>query len=147
MGTIMRFITKYLLIGLTIGLSACNTGSTNSAPTSFNGWIWVSGSKQSNAYGTYGVQGVASPANIPGGRYIAVNWVDNGGDFWMFGGTGNAMAGESGNLNDLWKYSRSSNQWTWVGGSDTANAYGLYGTQGEAATDNIPGARLGAVSW
>ena len=38
-------------------------------------------------------------------------------------------------------------EWTWVGGSDTANAVGVYGTQGIAAASNVPGARSGSVSW
>lgn len=37
--------------------------------------------------------------------------------------------------------------WTWVSGSDTANQYGVYGTEGIASSSNVPGARDGAVSW
>jgi len=39
------------------------------------------------------------------------------------------------------------NQWTWVGGSNTANQAGTYGTQGTPASGNVPGARSNAVSW
>jgi hypothetical protein len=35
----------------------------------------------------------------------------------------------------------------WAGGSNTANAPGVYGTRGVAAASNIPGARWGAISW
>ncbi len=39
------------------------------------------------------------------------------------------------------------NQWTWEGGSSTANAQGTYGTLGTAASGNIPGARAGSATW
>lgn len=38
-------------------------------------------------------------------------------------------------------------QWTWVGGSNTTDSLGNYGTQGIPASGNIPGARYGAISW
>ena len=34
-----------------------------------------------------------------------------------------------------------------MGGSSAPNAAGTYGTQGTDAPANMPGARLGAVSW
>lgn len=37
--------------------------------------------------------------------------------------------------------------WTWLGGSDTPNAPGVYGTQGLWEPGNMPGARLGAAAW
>ena len=37
--------------------------------------------------------------------------------------------------------------WVWMGGSTTMNAPGIYGTQGSPAPGNVPGARLGAMSW
>ena len=36
---------------------------------------------------------------------------------------------------------------TWVSGSSTAFQIGTYGVQGTGSISNIPGARLGAVSW
>jgi hypothetical protein len=39
------------------------------------------------------------------------------------------------------------NEWTWVNGSSMANQPGIYGTQGTAASGNVPGAREQAVSW
>jgi Galactose oxidase, central domain/Kelch motif len=36
--------------------------------------------------------------------------------------------------------------WIWISGSNTTNALGMYGTQGLAASGNIPGARYGAAS-
>jgi N-acetylneuraminic acid mutarotase len=39
------------------------------------------------------------------------------------------------------------NEWTWEGGSSTANVYGVYGSLGTAAASNVPGSRQFAVSW
>ena len=52
----------------------------------------------------------------------------------------------SGYLNDLWKYSPSTNQWTWVSGNNTASL-GVYGTQGVSSSFNFPGSRGGSVIW
>jgi hypothetical protein len=49
------------------------------------------------------------------------------------------------NLNDLWKFDGT--DWTWISGSNTVNQPGVYGTQGVAASTNIPGARNSSVSW
>jgi hypothetical protein len=35
--------------------------------------------------------------------------------------------------------------WTWVGGSNTVNAKGVYGTPGVAAPTNVPGRRLEVI--
>ena len=50
-----------------------------------------------------------------------------------------------GYLNDLWKYS--AGQWTWMGGSNLVNGPPVYGTQGTAAANNMPGARLLGITW
>jgi hypothetical protein len=109
-------------------------------------WTWMSGSDTVNEVGTYGVQGTAAPQNVPGSRFGAASWIDAFGNFWLFGGSG---VDSSGNccvaFNDLWEFS--AGQWTWVGGSNTGNPQGNYGTQGTASAGNIPGARYYATSW
>ena len=97
----------------------------------------------------YGTEGVASAANIPGGRDGAVSWTDSNGNFWLFGGSRVDPIGNLGPRNDLWEYSPTSKEWTWVSGSSTVpgNQKGIYGTQGVAAAANVPGGRSGAVSW
>ena len=52
-----------------------------------------------------------------------------------------------GYLNDLWKYSTSTNEWTWIGGSNTSDQSGIYGTLGISNTSNIPGARYSSSCW
>ncbi|MGO9084441.1 MAG: hypothetical protein ACLQBK_04375 [Candidatus Sulfotelmatobacter sp.] len=39
------------------------------------------------------------------------------------------------------------NEWTWENGADVINQAGTYGTQGTAASSNVPGAREEAMSW
>lgn len=110
-------------------------------------WTWMGGSNGYNQAGTYGTLGMPAPGNIPGARLGAVNWKDNAGNFWLFGGVGLDANGSSEFLNDLWEYD--AGQWTWMGGSSVGiqNQPGIYGTLGTAAPGNIPGERSGAVSW
>ncbi|HEY1726393.1 MAG TPA: kelch repeat-containing protein [Steroidobacteraceae bacterium] len=113
----------------------------------FGDWIWEGGLNSVNASGAYGTQGASSANNLPGGRYSASSWTDSSGNLWLFGGTGYDSSGAVGSLNDLWQYSSSTGQWTWVSGASGHNAVGVYGTEGSAAASNIPGARYGASSW
>ena len=109
-------------------------------------WTWVSGPNVPFDSGNYGTQGVASPTNVPPPRNGATTWIDAAGDFWFFGGWAGLGGGNpTGWFNDLWKYS--AGEWTWVGGSNTVNQPGTYGTLGTPAPGNIPGARNGAYEW
>ncbi len=134
---------------VTSGANGVLTGNvTNVAVACGYGlWTWENGSKTANQLGVYGTQGVAAAGNVPGGRAAPVNWTDAAGNFWLFGGSGYSSGPGSGNLNDLWEYSTSSGQWTWVSGGSGLNALGVYGTKGVAAAGNVPGARYRGVSW
>jgi|HubBroStandDraft_6_1064221.scaffolds.fasta_scaffold00079_48 hypothetical protein len=112
-------------------------------------WTWMGGAETTDAYGMYGTEGTAAPANVPGARWQAVSWTDATGNFWLFGGDGydGTETDEVGALNDLWEYSTTSGEWTWMGGASTAGQSGTYGTQGTASVSNIPGGRYGFVGW
>jgi len=98
-----------------------------------------SGSNISGTGGVYGTLGTPDPANIPGGRYGSATWTDTGGNFWLFGGF---------YANDLWKFSPSTNEWTWEGGSGPATILpAVYGTLGVPSTGNLPGNRYDGTSW
>jgi hypothetical protein len=112
-----------------------------------SGWAWMGGSATTNTAGVYGALGMAASGNAPGSRSSAVSWTDSTGHLWLFGGYGYDVNGTLGNLNDLWEFDTTTREWTWVGGSSTENAYGLYGTQGSASLSNVPGARNSAVAW
>jgi len=96
--------------------------------------------------------GVYTGTPIPGARVNAVTWKDASGNFWLFGGYGYDGATPTptlGFLNDLWKYNSTTHTWTFVSGGNTdlANQKGIYGTQGTAASTNMPGGREEAVGW
>jgi N-acetylneuraminic acid mutarotase len=110
-------------------------------------WTWMGGSTGGNAPGVYGTLGTAAAANVPGARAGAVSWSDGSGNFWLFGGRGHDSTGAVGVLNDLWRYSPGTGQWTWMNGSNLQGAAGVYGTLGTAAAGNVPGAREDAASW
>jgi hypothetical protein len=50
-------------------------------------------------------------------------------------------------LNDLWKFSPSTNQWTWVSGANAVNQLSVPATLQQPAVGNVPAARNGAVGW
>ena len=110
-------------------------------------WTWVNGSNTKGASGSYGTLGVPSATNVPGSRETSTAWIDGNSNLWLFGGGGTDSAGSQFFLNDLWMFSLANKSWTWVSGSSQGGAIGAYGTQGVASTTNVPGARLGAVSW
>jgi hypothetical protein len=73
--------------------------------TSTSGWTWMGGVNVDNIAGVYTTpypSTVGSKYNSPGSRVWGGGWVDNSGNFWMFGGAGLDSAGNSGYLNDLW---------------------------------------------
>jgi len=137
----------------------CESASTNGFPDTcyyndlweFNPtadtWSWMGGSNTTNQSGVYGSLGKAATTNIPGSRDNAVSWTDSQGNYWLFGGYGYDSAGTLAYLNDLWEFSASTDEWTWMGGSDVADAHGVFGTLGTSAAGNMPGSRSGAVGW
>jgi len=113
---------------------------------STNQWIWLKGDSIPDQLGVYGTLGVASSSNVPGARGYASGWTDANGNLWLFGGDGwDNFA--SGFLNDLWRYNISTNQWTWMGGTNIAFDAGNYGTLATPSSNNIPPARVGGVAW
>ncbi len=128
-------------------------------------WVWMGGDQVvpcgdtgcTKYVGVYGTQQTASPQNYPGGRYGATSWTDKNGNLWLFGGTCYDANGVDGWCNDLWMYSTSTNEWTWMSGSNILTCVsGLggycgasisYGAPGQANAANRPPGRMGAVGW
>ncbi|MES2680872.1 MAG: kelch repeat-containing protein [Bacteroidota bacterium] len=111
-----------------------------------NQWTWMAGTTIPNEPGIYGTLGVPSAGNSPGARYLSASWKDANGDFWLFGG----LTFENGNgvyKDDLWKYSVSTNMWTWIKGSNTGGQTAQYGTQGASSPANTPGCRTSPTCW
>jgi len=113
----------------------------------------MSGGSAINGKGVYGALGAAASGNVPGARDNAVSWADSSGNLWLFGGLGYDSAGMENDLNDLWKFSPSTKEWTWMSGTTAVNSGpgscvpGVYGTEGTAAAANVPGGRNAASSW
>lgn len=115
------------------------------ASSQLNQWTWKHGPSAVHQYTSYGTMGVPSATNLPGPRNNTITWVDASGNLWMFGGNRVSSVVLDSLKNDLWKWNGA--QWTWMGGTNTANALGVYGTMGVAAPGNTPGGRSTAVSW
>jgi N-acetylneuraminic acid mutarotase len=129
---------------------------------STNEWAWMGGSSTAPASctpadcslsGIYGELGTPAAGNNPGARFWASSWTDKNGNFWLFGGYGYDSVANVGDLNDLWEFNPSTNEWTWMSGSSTVPGFneggqpGVYGTLGTPAAGNVPGGRYGASSW
>ena len=127
---------------------------------STNQWTWMGGSSTATCTtrgvacvwpGVYGTLGTPAAGNVPGSRAWTASWTDGSGHFWIFGGYGADAIGSQGLLNDLWMFDPSTNQWTWMDGSNTlpltGGLSGVYGTLGTPAAGNIPGSRDFASTW
>jgi len=129
------------------GVSTSNMNDLWKYDTGTGMWIWISGSNTTNEIGTYGTKGIAAIGNVPGARSSSELWTDSDDDLWLFGGVGYDSTGTQSWLNDLWKYDTGTGMWTWISGSDTITAGGVYGTKGTPDINNTPGARCGSESW
>lgn len=129
-------------------------------------WAWMSGNSTptgnapayGNYPGVYGSLGTPSAGNTPGGRSAGYTWTDSGGNLWLFGGNGFDSTTTVGDLNDLWEFDTSLNEWAWMRGSSTlvsgcitgattCSRPGVYGALGTPAAGNTPGARTDAMQW
>ncbi len=79
-----------------------------------NVWTWMKGPNTPWSPGTYGIRGVEDPQNSPAARWAATTWTDRHGDLWLFGGRRSNNWVED--LNDMWRYRPSTNNWTWMNG-------------------------------
>ena len=118
-------------------------------------WAWMGGSNtlggQNIAPGAYGTLGTPATGNTPGGRASGASWIDSKDRLWLFGGYGSGPQGEDAYLDDVWEFDPATNEWAWLGGSNTMSCWyqfcgqsGVYGTLGSPAIENIPGGRFGA---
>jgi N-acetylneuraminic acid mutarotase len=123
-------------------------------------WTWMGGASTVRCYsgagcgqpGVYGTLGAPSSTNTPGGRSRPSYWTDAKGDLWVFGGWGFDSGGNVGYLNDLWRFDPSTDEWTWIGGTDSlacpnCGQPGHYGDFGKFEAGNIPGGRTAAAGW
>lgn len=100
-----------------------------------NLWTWMNGPQgNTNPAGVFGVQGVPSPLNYPQALgYGAINWVDENGDLWLYGGLNFTSQ-----MDGLWRYHIPTNEWTWMKGT-IGNTTMVPGIQGQFNPLNTPG--------
>ncbi|HTW78368.1 MAG TPA: kelch repeat-containing protein [Terracidiphilus sp.] len=125
-------------------------------------WTWIAGDStvplDMNCDGCYsgvppvpGTEGSPAAENTPGSLWLGTNWTDRSGNFWLFAGWGETPGGDAAVANELWKYSPSVSEWTWVGGSPNfgidGRVAGIYGTLGTPAPANFPGTRWQDATW
>lgn len=111
-----------------------------------NQWTFVNGNNTFAQITVYGPIGIPTFTAKPGSRHGSASWTDASGNLWLMGGYGYDGSG-IGYLNDLWKYTIGTDQWTWMNGGNTCFSPGVYGTLGVPASTNTPGSRMNAVTW
>lgn len=113
---------------------------------STNQWTFVSGEMNTlNALGNYPPIGTSGTTYYPKGRSDYGYWVDNSGNFWIYGGYETPHSTNC--LGDLWKYTPSTNEWTLVKGSNAINVAPNHGTLNVVNSSNNPGSRNAPYCW
>ncbi|HWE86674.1 MAG TPA: chitobiase/beta-hexosaminidase C-terminal domain-containing protein [Terracidiphilus sp.] len=138
-----RAATPFFRLLISVGMFLLLAGLCLPAHAQTGEWVWMGGGQYGLAPSQYGTLGTPAQENIPGARIFSSDWTDRNGHFWLFGGQENNFV----LLNDLWEFNPFTNEWTWMGGSNTYGQPGVYGTLGTPAPGNIPGARQEASSW
>ncbi len=87
-----------------------------------NTWTLIKGLPNNKENISYGVKGVSSPINMPGGRLDSCFWFKNN-KLWLYGGTGENMISGFNTLHDLWYYDLNINSWIWVDGYKNTTYY------------------------
>jgi Chitobiase/beta-hexosaminidase C-terminal domain len=132
---------------------------------SSNLWAWMGGEGTPDCYPNYtyicavypayGPLGKLSSQSDPGPRGSSYTWIDQSGNFWLFGG-GIGVIGTDNAYDDIWEFNPSVGQWAWMGGDSKQSCAtvtpdcweaAVYGTQGTPAAGNVPGSRSGGASW
>jgi hypothetical protein len=112
--------------------------------TAQRGWAFLKG-EASNDYPVSMVKGQPHPNNTPGLRIRANTWTYNG-KLYLYGGVA-AYTMTYTQLDDMWMYDTTTNNWTWLSGVHIHNQQPVYGTKGVAATANTPGSRENCTTW
>ncbi|MFK7952949.1 MAG: kelch repeat-containing protein, partial [Ekhidna sp.] len=114
-----------------------------------NTWEYINGNTELILNeGVYGSKGIGSDTNEPRSRWHGASWTGSDGKLWFFGGINhNEAIGNIAWINDLWNYDPESNTYTWMGGSKSINANGVYGEKGQSSINHIPGARSSSAYW
>ncbi|MGB0431027.1 MAG: choice-of-anchor D domain-containing protein, partial [Bacteroidia bacterium] len=108
-------------------------------------WSWEGGNNAINTKANYGTQGQASASSWPRSASESNYWLDNDGNFWLFGGRGTDDNNNTGDLNDLWVWNGS--QWAYMDGDKTRSSRGDFNSIGNATSSTEPSARRKGTQW
>ena len=107
-----------------------------------NKWSLVKGLPLINLSAIYGTIKIPSDNAKPGGVKNGVLIENNNGNLYLFGGYGYDDSLRLGYLNILWKYNKSTNQWSFEKGFTKLNQFGSYSGVGDPM---MPGCRTNTV--
>ena len=112
-----------------------------------NQWTWMYGDSLANKPPVYGNKLTPSTYNSPGLRMVSATCEDNADNVWVFGGFVEKSTTNEGMTNELWKYNKITNEWTWFSGDSTFFETGDYSSKGIYSATNKPGARYYPFCW
>lgn len=111
-----------------------------------NMWTWVAGNQLLGNSPNYGTINVSSPTNDPGDRFCYTKFIDSQNNLYFLGAGLTGFGGS--NVCDVWKFSPTSSEWTWVGGSNTLDPPGSYINKCDTVTLNSPNGKYEIrASW
>jgi N-acetylneuraminic acid mutarotase len=122
---------------------------TVSLPTSepsYN-WIWLGGpgTPSNGILPEFPGLVYESTSYEPGDRASALTWMDDSGNFYLFGGIGYAESGVAGLLSDTWTFTPSRGTWYCI--CDPGTTYFTPNEPGRYGININPGSRYGAAHW
>jgi hypothetical protein len=82
-----------------------------------NNWTWMKGNNLTGQLAVYGSLGIESSLNTPPSIRAYSRWKDTNGHFWLFGGESVNTSTQVNNT--LWRFKSVTNNWTWMGGSNS----------------------------
>lgn len=110
-----------------------------------NRWTWMNGTDVTNNAGTYISKGIQGGGRVPRSRFSSTAWLDKAGNFWLFGGI--TALFQNNTLNDIWKYNKANNEWTWIKGDSIHNILPVFNTYQIPNPGNEIGSRGVEMSW
>ncbi len=105
-------------------------------------WHYVKGHKKVKQPAVLGTKGVYDAANKPPALPYPAIWIDQNDNIWLFAG---GFEGE--HYNTMWQFNTTLMQWRWVGGTNTKNHTGTYGTKGQSSSSYLPSSRRNPATW
>jgi len=91
-----------------------------------------------------GTKGISDKQNTPGDRFGSIKFEDpENGRLFLYGGNGPGGV----QYGDLWMFDASTEEWTWLSGTDLSGASPIYGTRGNESSNGFPGARFESFGW